>query len=246
MPLRSLGPWMPPSLGTSRPTSLSRAKTATAFTGTPLSRAIIIDASAAWPTSNWSPPPTSCTVVTEPLPSSRLTSSPAALNQPFCCARCSAACTPQGVQSRRTLSFSSAWAWAPAMAPRPMQHASCAKSSSKRSHSSSFLQEQRDQSTDKAAPSARVLRDARGAGMGNRKRRLSDLVAAAEPAADARPQHADAHAEGVEARRRQGAPADRAGSMRKATFLPNSWIRRPTKSLTRPERENCASGPCSE
>ena len=82
-----------------------RANTATAFTGRPLSRAIIIGARPRGRrrtcrrrrrSARWSP--SRC------RPRSR-TSRPAALYQPFCCARCIAACTPQGVQSRRTFTF---------------------------------------------------------------------------------------------------------------------------------------------
>ncbi len=96
LPLRSAGLLMPLSFGTSRPMSFWRMKPAIAFTGSPLERAIAIGASDAWPTS-YSPLPTICTVATDPLPSSTVTSRPYLANSPFCDARWIAACAaPRG------------------------------------------------------------------------------------------------------------------------------------------------------
>ena len=69
LPLRSAGLLMPLSAGTSRPMSFLRTKPAMPLTGSPFERAIAIGACDAWPMS-YSPLPTICTVVTEPLPSS--------------------------------------------------------------------------------------------------------------------------------------------------------------------------------
>ena len=89
------------STGTRSARSPLRKNPAIEMTGIPLLRAKAMVESAASPTSNC-PAPTSCTVVTEPVPCWIVTSSPAFLNQPFSAARKNGAWYPVVSQSSRT------------------------------------------------------------------------------------------------------------------------------------------------
>ena len=100
-PFKSAGVLIGESTGTRSARSPLRKKPAIETTGTPLLRAKAMVESAASPTSNC-PAPTSCTVVTEPVPCWIVTSSPAFLNQPFSAARKNGAWYPDVSQSSRT------------------------------------------------------------------------------------------------------------------------------------------------